>query len=77
MTYDRYRVRKLFHVGQRVQSSILNLERMVDTRLRRGVVIGYSLDGGVRVRWDGAKSDESYHPDYIEVETHHKVVFNG
>jgi hypothetical protein len=36
---------------------------------REGFVVGYSLHGYPRVRWNGIKAVYSYHPDFIEIKT--------
>ena len=60
-----------FDKGDKVRYSDLGIKNIfggIQKYQREGKVIGYGGNGkNVRVLWDGRKTPESYHPDYIEL----------
>ena len=54
------------HKGQRVTMTLAALRQRLDGRKKRttGTVVGWGKTGLVRVRRDGAKEPERYHPTF-------------
>ena len=40
-------------------------KRRVEASCKRGVVTAHGTDGTVRVRWDGRKTVDAFHPDFL------------